>query len=78
MRKKDVLSNQKVTGTRHGSTTGHPNQRDSIVHKGKNKVMPKKVKVVESAGKVMATVSWDSKMTLLIDYLPCGKAIVRC
>ena len=35
----------------------------------------KKSKVVESAGKVMATVFWDSKGILLIDYLPRGTTI---
>lgn len=36
---------------------------------------PKKAKTVPSAGKVMATVFWDSKGILLIDYLQKGKTI---
>lgn len=36
---------------------------------------PKKAKVVLSAGKVMASVFWDSQGLLLIDYLPKGQTI---
>ncbi|CAG9782497.1 unnamed protein product [Diatraea saccharalis] len=36
---------------------------------------PKKAKAVKSAGKVMASVSWDSKGILMIDYLPKGQNI---
>lgn len=36
-----------------------------IVWKGKKEAALKKTKVVESAGKVMATVLWDSKDVLL-------------
>ena len=36
---------------------------------------PKKAKVVPSAGKVMATVFWDAKGIILIDYLEKGKTI---
>lgn len=36
---------------------------------------PRKAKVVASAGKVMASIFWDSKGILLIDYLPKGKTI---
>ena len=36
---------------------------------------PKKAKVVLSAGKVMATVFWDSRGIILIDYLAKGKTI---
>jgi len=35
----------------------------------------KKSKVMESAGKVMATVFWDAKGVVLIDYLPHGTTI---
>lgn len=36
---------------------------------------PKKAKTIQSAGKVMATVFWDFKGILLIDYLQKGKTI---
>lgn len=36
---------------------------------------PKKAKTVASAGKVMASVFWDAKGILLIDYLPKGQTI---
>lgn len=36
---------------------------------------PKKGKAVKSAGKVMASVFWDSKGILMIDYLPKGQTI---
>lgn len=36
---------------------------------------PKKAKAVQSACKVMPTVFWDYKGTLLIDYLQKGKTI---
>lgn len=36
---------------------------------------PKKAKTTQSAGKVMATVFWDSKGIIYIDYLPKGQTI---
>ena len=36
---------------------------------------PKKAKTVPSAGKVMATIFWDSHGIILIDYLQKGKTI---
>ena len=36
---------------------------------------PKKAKTVQQAGKVMASVFWDYKGILLIDYLQKGKTI---
>lgn len=36
---------------------------------------PKKAKTFKSAGKVMASVFWDAKGILMIDYLPKGKTI---
>ena len=36
---------------------------------------PKKAKAVKSAGKVMASVFWDAKGILMIDYLPRGQTI---
>lgn len=37
--------------------------------------VPKKAKSIASAGKVMASVFWDAKGILLIDYLPKGRTI---
>ena len=37
---------------------------------------PMKPKAVRSAGKVMASVFWDVKDILLIDYLPTGPTIM--
>jgi len=36
---------------------------------------PKKAKIVPSAGKVMATVFWDSQGLIYIDYLEKGKTV---
>jgi len=36
---------------------------------------PKKAKAVPSAGKVMATVFWDSQGVIYIDYLEKGKTV---
>lgn len=36
---------------------------------------PKKVKTVQSAGKVMISVFWEAKGILLIDYLEKGKTV---
>lgn len=41
----------------------------------KGEPAPKKAKTVFSAGKVMATVFWDSRGIILIDYLQKGKTI---
>ncbi|CAK9809282.1 hypothetical protein ANTQUA_LOCUS5971 [Anthophora quadrimaculata] len=38
---------------------------------------PKRAKAVLSAGKVMATVFWDSRGVIFIDYLQKGKTITR-
>ncbi|UYV64597.1 PDE2A [Cordylochernes scorpioides] len=37
--------------------------------------IPKKFKTVKSAGKVMATVFWDKKGALLVDFMPKGTTI---
>ena len=42
---------------------------------GKGEPAPKKVKTIKSAGKVMATVFWDARGVILIDYLEKGKTI---
>lgn len=41
----------------------------------KGEPAPKKAKTVSSAGKVMASVFWDSRGIILIDYLEKGKTI---
>ena len=38
---------------------------------------PKKAKTVPSAGKVKATIFWDSHGIILIDYLQKGKTITE-
>jgi histone-lysine N-methyltransferase SETMAR len=45
-------------------------KQESMQWKHKGSPSPKKFKVQHSAGKVMATVFWDSEGILLIDYLP--------
>jgi hypothetical protein len=39
--------------------------------------VPKKTRLVPSAGKVMASVFWDAEGILFIDYLEKGKTITR-
>ncbi|XP_054286123.1 histone-lysine N-methyltransferase SETMAR-like [Macrosteles quadrilineatus] len=69
----DGLFNRIVTGDETWVHICTPeSKRQSMVWKRKDEPTPKKAKVVESAGKVMATVFWDSKGALLIDYLPRG------
>jgi [histone H3]-lysine36 N-dimethyltransferase SETMAR len=50
-------------------------KQDSKQWTKKSESAPVKAKVVPSAGKVMATVFWDSKGILLIDYLQKGSTI---
>lgn len=45
-------------------------KQESMQWKHKDSPPPKKFKVQKSAGKVMATIFWDSEGILLIDYLP--------
>lgn len=72
----DSLFDRIVTGDETWIHNWTPeSKRKSMVWKGKDEKAPKKAKVVESAGKVMATVFWDSKGVLLIDYLPRGATI---
>lgn len=53
-------------GTRHGSIVGRPNPKCTVYcGRERRKQRRKKAKVVESAGKVMVTVLWDSKDVLL-------------
>lgn len=42
---------------------------------GHGESFPKKAKTIQSAGKVMASVFWDAKGILLIDYLEKGRSI---
>ena len=44
---------------------------------GSGQSAPKIAKTVPSAGKVMATIFWDSHGIILIDYLQKGKTITR-
>ena len=44
---------------------------------GPGESAPKKAKTVPSAGKVMATIFWDSHGIILMDYLQKGKNITR-
>lgn len=57
----------------HYYTPETKEQSKQWVHRGSPP--PKKAKVVASAGKVMASVFWDAKGVLLIDYLPKGETI---
>ena len=50
-------------------------KRQSMQWKHSSSPAPKKAKVVSSAGKVMATVFWDAKGVVLVDYLPKGQTI---
>ena len=50
-------------------------KRQSMQRKQSTSPAPKKAKVVPSAGKVMASVFWDAKGIVLIDYLQKGKTI---
>ena len=42
---------------------------------GPGESAPKKAKTIPSAGKIMATIFWDSRGIILIDYLQKGKTI---
>ena len=44
---------------------------------GPGESAPKKAKTVPLAGKVMATIFWDSHGIILIDYLQKGKNVTR-
>ena len=50
-------------------------KQDSKQWMTKDESAPVKAKVTSSAGKVMATVFWDSKGVLFVDYLQKGKTI---
>ncbi len=49
----------------------------SMQWKGKEEPMPLKFKCVSSAGKVMVSVFWDNKETLLMEYFPDRKQRVN-
>lgn len=57
----------------HHYTPEMKEQSKQWIEKGES--APKKAKTVTSAGKVMASVFWDSHGVLLIDYLEKGKCI---
>lgn len=61
--------------TKHGSTGTHQKPRYSWNWVSPGKRAPKKAKTVLSAGKLMATVFWDSQGVIYIDYLEKGKMI---
>lgn len=50
-------------------------KRQIMVWKSPQKKAPKKAKIETLAGKIMATVFWDSKGVILMDYLPRGGTI---
>jgi len=50
-------------------------KRDSMTWKHVNSPPPKKFKIVPSAKKLMATVFWDHKGPLLIEYMEKGKTV---
>lgn len=58
-----------------GSITTRLNQKNSQQWVEAGGSAPKKAKSVPSAGKVMASVFWDGKGILLVDYLPKGQTI---
>lgn len=57
----------------HHYTPETKEQSKQWVIKGES--APKKAKTVPSAGKIMATVFWDSQGIIFIDYLEKGKTI---
>jgi hypothetical protein len=62
---------------KHGSVIHYmPEMKDeSKQWTSPGKQAPKKANTVTSAGKVMATVFWDSKGKIFIDYLEKGRTI---
>ena len=58
-----------------GFTTGTQILKESMQWKHPGSLPPKKFRTQPSASKVMATVFWDSKGIILIDYKPAGTSI---
>ena len=52
-----------------------PDTKESMQWKHPGSPPPKKFRTHPSAGKVMATVFWDSKGIILIDYKPAGTSV---
>lgn len=50
-------------------------KRQSMQWTGRGELAPKKAKTVPSAGKVMASVFWDARGIIYIDYLQKGRTI---
>jgi len=50
-------------------------KRQSMIWKHVGSPTPKKFKVIPSAGKVMATVFWDSQGVIMTNYLPRGSTV---
>lgn len=62
---------------RHGFITTYQKRNSSRSSRGEaGGSAPKKAKSMASTGKVMASVFWDAKGILLIDYLEKGKTII--
>ena len=52
-------------------------RKESMQWKRPGSPLPKKFRTQPSASKVMATVFWDSKGIILIDYKPAGTSVTR-
>ena len=63
--------------TRNGFTTWNMRQNKSKQWKHPGSPLSKKAKSTTSAGKVMATVFWDAKDVLSVDYLERGHTMTR-
>jgi len=54
---------------------GQETKQQSLEWQHSGSPRPKKFRVQKSAGKVLASISWDQDGILLIDYLPKGRTI---
>lgn len=52
-------------------------EQQSKLWMGAGESAPKKVKMVPSAGKVMATIFWNSYSVVPVDYLKKGRPIIK-
>ena len=60
-----------LLGTKRGFTTGTTESKvESMQWRHASSPPPRKFRTLPSAGKLMATIFWDSKGLLLINYLP--------
>ena len=67
-----------VTGDETASPLGPDTEKESMQWKHPGSPPPKKFRTQPSASKVMATVFWDSKGIILIDYKPAGFLAKEC